>query len=92
MHVHPVDSYDVDKVRTIDSPNPKFTLICQKVSIFFLSHDIMLCCLRQCPAAQRSYKLGPYSVIISFSSSLSNYYDAGGRVLPLCHYFIILTH
>ena len=36
-------------------------------------------------------KLGPYSVIISFSSSLSNYYDAGGRVLPLCHYFIILT-
>ena len=36
--------------------------------------------------------LGPYSVIISFSSSLSNYYDAGGRVLPLCHYFIILTH
>ena len=36
--------------------------------------------------------LGPYLVIISFSSSLSNYYDAGGRVLPLCHYFIILTH
>ena len=30
-------------------------------------------------------------MIISFSSSLSNYYDAGGRVLPLCHYFIILT-
>ena len=26
-------------------------------------------------------------VIISFSSSLSNYYDAGGRVLPLCHLF-----
>ena len=25
----------------------------------------------------------PYLVIISFSSSLSNYYDAGGRVLPL---------
>ena len=25
-------------------------------------------------------------MIISFSSSLSNYYDAGGRVLPLCHY------
>ena len=25
-------------------------------------------------------RLGPYSVIISFSSSLSNYYDAGGRV------------
>ena len=31
-------------------------------------------------------------MILSFSSSLSNYYDAGGRVLPLCHYFIILTH
>ena len=30
----------------------------------------------------RSY-YGPYLVIISFSSSLSNYYDAGGRVLPL---------
>ena len=29
-------------------------------------------------------------MIISFSSSLSNYYDAGGRVLPLYHYFIIL--
>ena len=36
--------------------------------------------------------LGPYLVIISFSSSLSNYYDAGGRVLPLCYYFITLTH
>ena len=39
-----------------------------------------------------SLTLGPYLVIISFSSSLSNYYDAGGRVLPLYHYFIILTH
>ena len=27
--------------------------------------------------------LGPYLVIISFSSSLFNYYDAGGQVLPL---------
>ena len=30
-------------------------------------------------------------MIISFSSSLSNY-DAGGRVLPLCHYFIIIIN
>jgi len=30
--------------------------------------------------------LGPYSVIISFSSSYYNDYDAGGRVLPLDHY------
>ena len=30
--------------------------------------------------------LGPDLVIISFSSSLSNYYDAGGRALPLGHY------
>ena len=29
------------------------------------------------------FPLGPYLVIISFSSSLSNYCDAGGRVLPL---------
>ena len=36
-------------------------------------------------AEHRISFLGPYSVIISFSSSLSNYYDAGGRVLPLCH-------
>jgi len=31
-------------------------------------------------------RLGPYSVIISFSSSYYNDYDAGGRVLPLDHY------
>jgi len=30
--------------------------------------------------------LGPYSVIISFSSTYYNGYDAGGRVLPLDHY------
>ena len=32
--------------------------------------------------------LGPYLVIISFSSSLSNYYNTGGRALPLGHYSI----
>ena len=32
--------------------------------------------------------LGPYLVIISFSSSLSNYYDAGWWVLPL---FIMIS-
>ena len=36
--------------------------------------------------------LGPYLVIISFSSSLFNYYDAGGRVLPLGHYFNTLMY
>ena len=35
------------------------------------------------------YLLGPYSVIISFSSSLSNYYDAGGRVLG--PYLVIIS-
>jgi len=32
------------------------------------------------------FPLGPYSVIISFSSSYYNDYNAGGRVLPLDHY------
>jgi len=32
------------------------------------------------------YIHGPYSVIIRFSSSYYNDYDAGGRVLPLDHY------
>ena len=29
------------------------------------------------------FNLGPYSVIISFSSSLSNYYDAGGKGITI---------
>ena len=33
-----------------------------------------------------------YRIIVSHPAFQSNCYDAGGRVLPLCHYFIILTH
>ena len=83
-----------DKVRTSDIAYSPIITVCFR--IWTTTSSQSYCMLRGIKSPlglgfflhSSTFQLGPYLVIISFSSSLSNYYDVGGRALPLGHYNI----